>query len=101
VTRFARHRISRSDNTVKSISFTQQIGMKTGTKLFQCFFSHSQPGRVCGKKVPNCTTSPVLPPPPPPLPTPPPTTHSGAKKAHDWSVDQLVDLLRTTDKVKT
>jgi hypothetical protein len=29
------------------------------------------------------------------------TTHSGAKKAHDWSVDQLADLFRTTHKVKT
>jgi hypothetical protein len=24
------------------------------------------------------------------------TVHSGAKKAHDWSVDQLADLFRTT-----
>jgi hypothetical protein len=29
------------------------------------------------------------------------TAHSGAKKAHDWSVDQLADLFRTTQKVKT
>jgi hypothetical protein len=29
------------------------------------------------------------------------TTHSGAKKAHDWVVDQLPDLFRTTHKVKT
>ena len=29
------------------------------------------------------------------------TTHSGAKKAHDWMVDQLADLSRTTHKVKT
>jgi hypothetical protein len=29
------------------------------------------------------------------------TTHSGAKKAHDWSVDQLPDLFRTTHKPKT
>ena len=29
------------------------------------------------------------------------TTHSGAKKAHDWVVDQLADLFRTTHKVKT
>jgi hypothetical protein len=29
------------------------------------------------------------------------TTHSGAKKAHDWVVDQLVDLFRITHKVKT
>jgi hypothetical protein len=29
------------------------------------------------------------------------TAHSGAKKAHDWAVDQFVDLFRTTDKVKT
>ena len=29
------------------------------------------------------------------------TTHSGAKKVHDWTVDQLVDLFRTTHKVKT
>jgi hypothetical protein len=29
------------------------------------------------------------------------TTHSGAKKDHDWTVDQLVDLFRTTHKVKT
>jgi hypothetical protein len=29
------------------------------------------------------------------------TTHSGAKKAHDWVVDQLADLFRTTYKVKT
>jgi hypothetical protein len=28
-----RHRISRSDTDVKSISFTQQIGMKVGTKI--------------------------------------------------------------------
>jgi hypothetical protein len=29
------------------------------------------------------------------------TTHSGAKKAHDWMVDQVADLFRTTYKVKT
>jgi hypothetical protein len=29
------------------------------------------------------------------------TSHSGAKKAHDWAVDQLADLSRTTHKVKT
>jgi hypothetical protein len=29
------------------------------------------------------------------------TAHSGAKKAHDWVVDQFVDLFRTTDEVKT
>jgi hypothetical protein len=29
------------------------------------------------------------------------TTHSGVKKVHDWSVDQLVDLFHTTHKVKT
>jgi hypothetical protein len=29
------------------------------------------------------------------------TSHSGAKKAHDWTVDQLVDLFLTTHKVKT
>jgi hypothetical protein len=29
------------------------------------------------------------------------TAHSGAKKTHDWEVDQLVDLFRTTHKVKT
>jgi hypothetical protein len=29
------------------------------------------------------------------------TTHSGVKKAHDWSVDQLADFFRTTTKVKT
>ncbi len=29
------------------------------------------------------------------------TTHSGAKKAHDWVVDQLADLFRTTHKAKT
>jgi hypothetical protein len=29
------------------------------------------------------------------------TTHTGAKKAHDWAVDQLADLFRTTHKVKT
>jgi hypothetical protein len=29
------------------------------------------------------------------------TTHSGAKKAHDWAVDQLTDLFHTTYKVKT
>jgi hypothetical protein len=28
------------------------------------------------------------------------TVHSGAKKAHDWMVDQVADLFRTTDKVK-
>ena len=27
--------------------------------------------------------------------------HSGAKKAHDWAVDQLADLFHTTHKVKT
>ena len=27
--------------------------------------------------------------------------HSGAKKAHDWMVDQIADLFRTTHKVKT
>ena len=29
------------------------------------------------------------------------TAHSDAKKAHDWMVDQLADLFRTTHKVKT
>jgi hypothetical protein len=29
------------------------------------------------------------------------TAHSGAKKAHDWAVDQLADLFRTTHRVKT
>ena len=29
------------------------------------------------------------------------TAHSGAKKAHDWAVDQLADLFRTTHTVKT
>ena len=29
------------------------------------------------------------------------TAHSVAKKAHDWAVDQLADLFRTTHKVKT
>ncbi len=29
------------------------------------------------------------------------TAHSGAKKAHDWMVDQLADLFHTTHKVKT
>ena len=28
-------------------------------------------------------------------------SHSGAKKAHDWAVDQIADLFRTTHKVKT
>ncbi len=29
------------------------------------------------------------------------TAHSGVKKAHDWVVDQLGDLFRTTHRVKT
>jgi hypothetical protein len=29
------------------------------------------------------------------------TTHSGAKKTHDWVVDQIGDLFHTTHKVKT
>jgi hypothetical protein len=29
------------------------------------------------------------------------TTHSGAKKAHDWVVEQLADLFRTTHHTKT
>ncbi len=29
------------------------------------------------------------------------TAHSGAKKAHDWVVDQIADLFRTTHRVKT
>ena len=29
------------------------------------------------------------------------TAHSGAKKAHDWAVDQLTDLFRTIHTVKT
>ena len=29
------------------------------------------------------------------------SSHSGAKKAHDWAVDQLADLFRTTHTVKT
>ncbi len=29
------------------------------------------------------------------------TVHTGAKKAHDWVVDQLADLFRTTHKAKT
>jgi hypothetical protein len=29
------------------------------------------------------------------------TSHSGAKKAHDWAVDQIADLFCTTNTVKT
>ncbi len=29
------------------------------------------------------------------------TAHSGAKTAHDWAVEQLADLFRTTHRVKT
>jgi hypothetical protein len=29
------------------------------------------------------------------------TSHSGGRKAHDWSVDQITDLFLTTHKVKT
>jgi hypothetical protein len=29
------------------------------------------------------------------------TAHSGAKKAHDWMVDQVADFFHTTHKVKT
>jgi hypothetical protein len=29
------------------------------------------------------------------------TVHSGAKKTHDWMVDQVADLFRTTHKIKT
>jgi hypothetical protein len=29
------------------------------------------------------------------------TTHSGAKKTQDWTIDQLADLFRTTYRVKT
>jgi hypothetical protein len=29
------------------------------------------------------------------------TSHSGAKKTHDWMVDQIADRFRTTHKVKT
>ncbi len=29
------------------------------------------------------------------------TAHSGTKKDHDWEVDQLPDLFRTTHKAKT
>jgi hypothetical protein len=29
------------------------------------------------------------------------TTHSGVKKAHDWSVDQLANLFHTTHEAKT
>ena len=29
------------------------------------------------------------------------TVHSGDKKDHDWSVDQITDLFHTTHKVKT
>ena len=29
------------------------------------------------------------------------TTHSGVKKTHDWSVEQLPDLFRTTHRVET
>jgi hypothetical protein len=29
------------------------------------------------------------------------TSHSGAKKVHDWMVDQIADLFRTTHEVKT
>ena len=28
-------------------------------------------------------------------------SHSGAKKAHDWAVDQVADLFRTTHRTKT
>ncbi len=29
------------------------------------------------------------------------TAHSGAKKAHDWAVEQLADLSRTTHRINT
>jgi hypothetical protein len=29
------------------------------------------------------------------------TVHSGPKKTHDWMVDQIADLFRTTHRVKT
>ena len=29
------------------------------------------------------------------------TTHSGSRKTHDWEVQQLADLFRTTHRVKT
>jgi hypothetical protein len=29
------------------------------------------------------------------------TAHSGAKKTHDWAIEQLVDLFHTTHRVKT
>jgi hypothetical protein len=29
------------------------------------------------------------------------TAHSGAKKSHDWTVEQLADFFRTTHKAKT
>jgi len=29
------------------------------------------------------------------------TTHSGVKKVHDWTVDQIPDLFHTTHKTKT
>ena len=29
------------------------------------------------------------------------TTHSGAKKSHDWTVEKLADLFGTTQMVKT
>ena len=29
------------------------------------------------------------------------TAHSGAKRAHDWTCEQLADLFRTTHKAKT
>ena len=29
------------------------------------------------------------------------TVHSGVKKAHDWTVDQITDLFHTTHKAKT
>ena len=29
------------------------------------------------------------------------TDHSGVKKAHDWTVEQLTDLFHTTHRVKT
>jgi hypothetical protein len=29
------------------------------------------------------------------------TAHSGAKKAHDWAVEHVADLFRTTHRVKT
>ena len=56
VARFVRHRISRTEPAVKSISFTQQIGMKAGINILEYFLQYFL--KFCGLAADTSTVQP-------------------------------------------